>query len=88
MNPIRDDKAEKPLIYEIRIKGHLDCEWAVWFENLSITHEADGNTLLSGPVVDQAALYALLKKLHEFGLPLISFHEVNSAPKAPQREGG
>ncbi len=59
-------------LYEIRVKGHLDDRWANWFDNLTITLEADGTTCLSGPVVDQAALYGILKKVRNLGLPLIS----------------
>ena len=74
------------MIYEIRVKGHLDCELSEWFDNLSITLEADGVTLLTGPFVDQAALYGLLKKLNEYGLPLISFQKVVSDPNEQQRK--
>lgn len=59
-------------IYHIRIKGHLDESWSVWLDDLVITHEADGVTLLSGPVVDQAALLGLLRRLHDLGLTLLS----------------
>ena len=62
---------DQPKIYHIRIKGHLDSEWSDWFEGLTITMEEDGNTLLSGPVVDGAALHGLLKKVHDLGLPLL-----------------
>jgi hypothetical protein len=58
--------------YEIRIQGHLDLDWSDWFENLHISHEADGNTTLSGRIVDQAALYGLMTKLRDLGLILIS----------------
>ncbi len=58
--------------YEIRLKGHLDDRWAEWFEGLTITLEDNGNTLLSGPVADQAALHGLLKKVRDLGLPLLS----------------
>ena len=58
--------------YEIRIKGHLDDRWSDWFEGLTITLEEDGNTLLTGPVVDQAALHGLLKKVRDLGMPLLS----------------
>ncbi|MFL7837883.1 MAG: hypothetical protein ACK2U5_17135 [Candidatus Promineifilaceae bacterium] len=64
---------EEPMVVEIRIKGHLDGRWADWFDGLAITPEENGNTLLSGPVVDQAALYGLLKKIRDMGLPLLSF---------------
>ena len=59
-------------LYEIRLKGHLDNRWADWFEGLTITLEEDGDTLLTGPVVDQAALHGLLKKVRDLGMPLVS----------------
>ncbi len=59
-------------IYQIRIKGHLGSEWSGWFEGLTITLEEDGNTLLTGPVVDQAALHGILKKVRDLGMPLVS----------------
>jgi hypothetical protein len=58
--------------YEIRVKGHLDARWAAWFEGMSLTHAADGTTAVSGVVADQAALYGLLQKLRDLGVPLIS----------------
>jgi len=58
--------------YEIRLKGHLDTRWADQFAGLSFTHASDGTTLLAGPVVDQAALYGLLRKVRDLGLPLVS----------------
>ena len=57
-----------PTSYEIRIAGHLSPQWADWFEGLTITLEEDGNTLLTGPVIDQAALHGLLKKVRDLGL--------------------
>ena len=65
-------------LYEIRIKGHLDKRWADWFEGLTITLEDDGNTLLTGPVVDQAALHGLLKKVRDLGMPLVSVSPVEN----------
>lgn len=61
----------EPGLYEIRIKGHLDDKWADWFEGLTITREDNGETRLKGPVVDQAALYGLLRKVRDLGLPLL-----------------
>lgn len=58
--------------YEIRLKGHLDSQWATWFDDLTVTLEEDGTTLLSGPVPDQAALHGLLKKVRDIGMPLVS----------------
>jgi hypothetical protein len=62
----------EPELYEIRVRGHLDARWSNRFENLTITLEEDGDTLLTGPVVDQAALHGLLKKMRDLGLPLVS----------------
>jgi len=61
-----------PGLYEIRIKGHLDDRWSDWFGGLTITLEEDGDTLLTGPVIDQAALHGLLKRVRDLGLPLVS----------------
>jgi hypothetical protein len=67
----------EPGLYEIRLKGHLADRWADWFGGLTITLEEDGETLLTGPVVDQAALHGLLKKVRDLGLPLLSVTCVN-----------
>lgn len=63
-----------PYVYQIRIRGHLSDPWANWFEGLTIALEDDGDTLLTGPVVDQAALFGLLKKVRDLGMPLVSIH--------------
>ena len=60
------------MIYQIRLKGHLGREWTDWFDGFTITLDDDGETLLTGPVVDQAALHGLLKKVRDLGLPLLS----------------
>jgi hypothetical protein len=70
----------EPQLYEIRIKGHLDERWAEWFEGLTITLKEDGDTLLTGPVVDQAALHGLLKKVRDLGLPLVSVSPLEHGP--------
>jgi hypothetical protein len=62
----------QPGRYEIRIKGHLDLRWAASFDGLNLSHENDGTTLIHGPVVDQAALHGLLRKVRDVGLPLVS----------------
>ena len=62
----------QPTDYKIRIKGQLDSQWTDWFEGLTITLDENGDTLLSGPVIDQAALHGLLKKVRDLGIPLIS----------------
>ncbi len=70
----------EPGLYEIRIKGHLDDRWSDWFEGLTITLEDNGDTLLTGPVIDQAALHGLLKKVRDLGLPLLSVSPVEPGP--------
>jgi hypothetical protein len=64
--------ARRPSVYEIRIRGHLDRQWSDWFDGWQIAREENGDTLLSGPVVDQAALFGLLRKVRDLGAPLIS----------------
>ena len=62
---------DQPAVYQIRIKGHLGPQWTEWFEGMAVTREENGDTLLTGPVVDQAALHGLLKKVRDLGLPLL-----------------
>jgi hypothetical protein len=62
----------QPVVYQIRLKGHLGSQWTDWFEDLTITLEENGDTLLTGPVIDQAALHGLLKKVRDLGMPLVS----------------
>ena len=70
LNP-KTDKSQ-PMVYQIRIKGHLGRQWTDWFGGLTITLEDNGDTLLTGPVVDQAALHGLLRKVRDLGMPLLS----------------
>jgi hypothetical protein len=63
-------------IYQIRLKGHLGCEWTDWFEGLTITLAENGGTLLIGPVADQSALHGLLRKVHDLGMSLLSINRV------------
>ena len=67
---------DEPGLYEIRIKGHLDDKWAAWFGGLTLTREDNGETLLTGPVVDQAALHGLLRKVRDLAMPLLSVTRV------------
>jgi hypothetical protein len=73
------------VIFQIRIKGHLSRVWTDWFEGLTITLEENGDTLLTGPVVDQAALHGLLKKVRDLGMPLISAVQVQPDETHPYR---
>jgi len=70
-HPSTENNSESNL-YEIRLQGHLDKRWTDWFDGLTITLEDNGDTVLAGPVVDQAALHGLLKKVRDLGLPLRS----------------
>jgi hypothetical protein len=77
---VAPEEYHEPGWYEIRLKGHLDTRWAERFEGLSFTHGSDGTTILAGPVVDQAALYGLLRKVRDLGLPLLSVMHIGPAP--------
>jgi hypothetical protein len=66
----------QPVVYQIRLKGHLGSQWTDWFGGLTITLEEDGDTLLTGPVVDQAALHGLLKIVRDLGMPLVSVSQI------------
>ena len=75
LNPKPDP--DQPIVYQIRIKGHLGSGWTDWFGGMAVTLEDNGETLLTGPVVDQAALHGLLRKARDLGMPLISAIRVN-----------
>ena len=60
------------MVYQIRIKGHLGTQWTDWFDGLTITLENNGESLLTGPLVDQAALHGVLRKINNLGLALVS----------------
>ncbi len=78
----------QPMVYQIKVKGHLGHQWTDWFDDLTITLEEDGDTLFTGLVVDQAALHGLLKKVRDLGMPLLSVNRVKpgqaNAPNAKQ----
>lgn len=78
MSNIIDQKPDpnQPLVYQIRINGHLGVQWGDWFGGLTITLEDNGDTLLTGVVVDQAALHGLLKQVRDLGMPLVSVNRV------------
>jgi hypothetical protein len=74
--------SSRPMVYEIRLRGHLGQQWRDWFMGLSIVQEEDGTTLLAGEVVDQAALHGILKKVRDLGIPLLAVNIVGSEPEA------
>lgn len=67
----------QPAIYQLRLAGHLGQHWAEWFEGLTVTPLDNGETLLTGPVADQAALHGVLRKVRDLGIPLLSVVCVN-----------
>lgn len=72
----KESGLRQPTIYQIKIKGYLDSEWSDWFEGLAVMQTEGGDTLLTGPVVDDAALHGLLKKVRDLGMPLISVNQI------------
>lgn len=86
MNPTQHRKPINKKVYQIKLKGHLGRQWRDWFEGLTITLEEDGNTLLTGPVVDQAALHGLLKKVRDLGMPLLSVNSVESGSQNTSKQ--
>jgi len=77
-----------PAIYEIRVQGHLGGAWTGWFEGLSMALEDDGDTVMTGAVVDQAALHGLLKKVRDIGVPLVSVNRLEPRPAPQSTEEG
>jgi hypothetical protein len=77
------DRPPAPGQYEIRVEGHLPPRWAAWFDGMSLANDDDGTTVLSGPVVDQAALHGLLRRVRDAGLPLISVTPVDADEPTP-----
>lgn len=74
--PGSEPDVDNPVHYQIRIKGHLGPQWADWFDGLTVTREQDGTTLLRGPVIDQAALHGILKKIRDLGMPLLAVNSI------------
>lgn len=78
--------------YEIRLTGHLDAHWTAWFDGLTVSREADGTTVLSGPIADQAALHGLLQRVRDLGVPLDSVVRLGpdtaGEPKTPGLDAG
>jgi hypothetical protein len=74
---VSTENHHEPGLYEIRLKGHLHAKWADWFDGLTITRADNGETLLRGQVVDQAALHGVLRKVRDLGLPLVSVNQID-----------
>lgn len=68
---------DRPTVYHIRIRGHLGPRWSAWFDHLTITLEESGDTLLTGPIVDEAALHSVLTRIRDLGLPLQSISRID-----------
>ena len=83
MNSTSAHPADRPVWYQIRLRGHLASRWAVRFDGMTLTTRPDGTTLIEGPVVDQAALHGLLRTLRDIGIPLLSVTRVDHTSKAP-----
>lgn len=82
-----DIDPHQPMAYQIRIKGHLSRQWTDWFGGFAITLEDDGDTLLIGPVLDQAALHGLLRKVRDLGMPLVSVRPIRQDVSVAIEEG-
>ncbi len=76
----------QPLVYQVRLKGHLGGEWQDWFGGLAISLDDSGETLLTGPVADQAALHGLLRKVRDLGMTLVSVTPVETSPAETPKE--
>jgi len=76
-----ETNADRPVVYQIRLKGYLSAQWTDWFGGLTVKLEKNGDTLLTGPVRDQAALFGLLKKVRDLGLTLVSVNPINKSEK-------
>jgi hypothetical protein len=78
--------ASQPMVCQIKIKGHLGHQWKEWFGGLTILLDEDGNTLLTGPVVDQAELHGILKKVRDLGMPLLALDTVGTSPQETSKD--
>jgi hypothetical protein len=78
---LEKNHANQPMVYQIRLKGHLHPQWSDWFEGLTIALEDNGDTLLTGAVIDQAALHGILKKIRDLGMSLLSVNSIGPGPQ-------
>ena len=72
-------RESEPAIYRITLEGHLDASWSKWFDDLDITHDADGNTVLTGPVCDQSALHGILARIRDMNLTLLAVAQIKQS---------
>jgi hypothetical protein len=75
-----------PVFYEIRVEGHIGDSWSSWFEGLTIRREESGETVLTGPLVDEAALHGVLVKIRDLGLPLVEARRVPRGEEPPKQQ--
>ncbi len=80
--------ADSPAAYEIRLKGYLPTYWSDWFDDMDVTHDDEGNTRLTGPIADQAALHGVLNKIRDLGLVLLSVRALSSSRVQETEERG
>jgi hypothetical protein len=78
--------ADRPAHYEIRVHGVLDHHWSSWFDGLQVSSDAPGQTLITGPIVDQAALHGLLAKVRDLGLPLLSVRQFSPGHESEKEQ--
>jgi hypothetical protein len=76
-NAVMEERRARHEVYQIVLKGHLDEEWSEWFAGLTVTRADNGETILTGPVVDQAALHGVLMKVRDLGLPLLALTRID-----------
>jgi hypothetical protein len=76
----------KPMFYEIRVEGHIGSSWSSWFEGLTIRCEENGETVLTGPLPDEAALHGVLVRVRDLGLPLVEVRRVPRAEEPSEQE--
>jgi len=78
MSETPNNNHSQPKQYEIRLQGHIDAQWANWFEGFEITHTTDGETILTGAVIDEVALYGFLRNIRNLGIPLIALNRIKT----------
>ena len=77
---------QEPTIYQIKLQGHLDAQWEEWFGGLTVSTDAENETVLTGPIIDQAALHGLLRKIRDLGMPLLSVRQMESKHSQDESE--